>query len=64
MLLLAGCIPSSIGLLVHLESLCLNGNALQGEVPRSLKNLQKLAVLRLERNQLTGEQFPAHSYFP
>lgn len=52
--LLIGLIPQSIGLLVHLESLCLNGNKLEGEIPKNFKNLQQLVVLRLEGNNLTG----------
>lgn len=39
---------------MNLENLHLDGNNFEGEIPRSLKSLVHLVVLKLERNRLTG----------
>ncbi|KAJ3061087.1 hypothetical protein HDU99_005676, partial [Rhizoclosmatium hyalinum] len=51
---LAGCIPSKIGNLICLESLCLGRNELEGQIPRELGKLSKLRDLMLDGNRLSG----------
>lgn len=50
---LTGPIPEEIGNLTQLTTLVLDGNALTS-LPTSLANLNKLQVLRIERNRLRG----------
>jgi len=40
---------------VHLENLHLDNNNFEGEVPKSLKSLEHLVVLKLENNKLSGK---------
>ena len=77
MLMVAGPLPPSLGLLIHLDTLLLDHNEfegcsliiqrtiariiyhffhqlLTGEIPKSIKNLSNLTVLRLENNKLSG----------
>ena len=77
MLMVAGPLPPSLGLLIHLDTLLLDHNEfegcslimkrtialityhffhqlLAGEIPKSIKNLSNLTVLRLENNKLSG----------
>ena len=50
-----GEISESIGNLINLRELALDGNKLTGEIPESIGNLINLTYLNLERNQLTGK---------
>ena len=50
-----GEIPESIGNLINLKELALDGNKLTGRIPESIGNLTNLINLNLERNRLTGE---------
>ena len=50
-----GEIPESIGNLINLKELALDGNKLTGRIPESIGNLTNLISLNLERNRLTGE---------
>jgi Leucine-rich repeat (LRR) protein len=56
---LPGALPASLGLLVNLENLHLDGNEFEGEIPKALKSLERLVVLKLEKNRLTG-RLPPH----
>ncbi|XP_047324934.1 leucine-rich repeat receptor protein kinase HPCA1-like [Impatiens glandulifera] len=51
---LTGSIPSTIGLLQHLEVLRLDGNILTGDVPSNISSLTSVGQLDLSNNQLTG----------
>jgi Leucine-rich repeat (LRR) protein len=51
---LSGPIPSELGKLIFLRNLLLNDNQLNGTVPVAFSSLRRLAVLRLESNNLTG----------
>lgn len=67
--LINGSTPLSIGQLVSLSFLCLNGNMLNGPLPPTLNHLSKLTelfnginpfrTLRLENNQLIGTLPPS-----
>jgi Leucine-rich repeat (LRR) protein len=59
--LFIGALPASLGHLVSLENLHLDGNEFEGEIPRSLKSLAHLVVLKLERNKLTGTRLGCRS---
>jgi Leucine-rich repeat (LRR) protein len=59
--LFVGALPASLGHLVNLENLHLDGTEFDGEIPRSLKSLAHLVVLKLERNKLTGRWLGCHS---
>ncbi|KAF7822873.1 receptor-like protein EIX2 [Senna tora] len=52
---LTGTIPSSMGFLSNLRSLCLTGNNLYGEIPQSFQNCQKLNILDLRGNKFSGK---------
>lgn len=60
--MLAGVLPACLGLLVSLENLHLDGNQFEGEIPKSLKSLEHLVVLKLEKNKLSGmaHNIPQH----
>ncbi|ETO36763.1 hypothetical protein RFI_00303 [Reticulomyxa filosa] len=51
---LSGTIPSEIGNLIRLNTLCLNQNWLSGKIPNELGNLFELKHLYLNQNELTG----------
>jgi Leucine-rich repeat (LRR) protein len=53
--MLDGTIPSSLGNLSLLTTLCLNENQLTGEIPSLMGDLFSLKWLDLHNNQLTGE---------
>ncbi|KAM7251616.1 hypothetical protein ACFE04_023499 [Oxalis oulophora] len=51
---LIGSIPSTLGLVVSLETIRLDGNQLSGSVPPNLNNLTNVAELLISNNELTG----------
>ncbi|KAJ3071037.1 hypothetical protein HDU99_002520 [Rhizoclosmatium hyalinum] len=51
---LSGCIPASIGLLSHLNTLRLEDNSLSGNIPPQIGYLTSLTTLNLKGNQFTG----------
>ncbi|KAH9332085.1 hypothetical protein KI387_004193, partial [Taxus chinensis] len=52
---LTGQIPSSIGQLLHLDTLILIGCAFTGSIPSELGNLRNLTFLALNSNKLSGK---------
>ncbi len=52
---MTGHLPACLGQLVHLENLHLDNNNFEGEIPKSLKCLEQLVVLKLEHNKLSGK---------
>ncbi|MBA0619244.1 hypothetical protein Godav_028455, partial [Gossypium davidsonii] len=49
-----GVIPSTLGHLSKLETLCLGGNQISGRIPNSLFKCKDLKYLSLYRNSLEG----------
>ena len=52
--MLVGEVPSSLGLLRHLEYVDLSRNRFEGDVPAELCNLHSLTYLDLSANRLTN----------
>jgi len=50
----SGKLPASLGNLVHLQSLDLEGNSISGPLPGTLGKLAQLQVLHLGLNQISG----------